>query len=193
LPESIKETLNLVAFRLRVPQPGDIRTTKNPVERSVTGLLLFPCADRTGLEPATSCVTGRHSNQLNYRSFSEWSAKIAPATFYPKVSEKHFRPTVFEKCKTRYKFFVCSQTNSTSPMDEGSFNRLSLDDRAKLLWEKGKFVESVTYYNYCLILYSLNREFVELFYDKSSQSILWISFANEYDMKKYLNKIEIPV
>ena len=22
----------------------------------------------TGLEPATSCVTGRHSNQLNYRS-----------------------------------------------------------------------------------------------------------------------------
>ena len=25
-------------------------------------------AERTGLEPATSCVTGRHSNQLNYRS-----------------------------------------------------------------------------------------------------------------------------
>ena len=29
-------------------------------------------AQRTGLEPATSCVTGRHSNQLNYRC----SAKI---------------------------------------------------------------------------------------------------------------------
>ena len=25
-------------------------------------------AERTGIEPATSCVTGRHSNQLNYRS-----------------------------------------------------------------------------------------------------------------------------
>ena len=25
-------------------------------------------ADRTGLEPATSAVTGRHSNQLNYQS-----------------------------------------------------------------------------------------------------------------------------
>ncbi len=25
-------------------------------------------AERTGLEPATSAVTGRHSNQLNYRS-----------------------------------------------------------------------------------------------------------------------------
>ncbi len=26
-------------------------------------------ADRTGLEPATSAVTGQHSNQLNYRSW----------------------------------------------------------------------------------------------------------------------------
>ncbi len=25
-------------------------------------------AERTGFEPATPCVTGRYSNQLNYRS-----------------------------------------------------------------------------------------------------------------------------
>ena len=31
-------------------------------------LLVTLFADRTGLEPATSAVTGRHSNQLNYRS-----------------------------------------------------------------------------------------------------------------------------
>lgn len=35
-------------------------------ETRLVGGLLF--ADRTGLEPATSAVTGRHSNQLNYRS-----------------------------------------------------------------------------------------------------------------------------
>ena len=28
-------------------------------------------AERTGLEPATSAVTGQHSNQLNYRSISK--------------------------------------------------------------------------------------------------------------------------
>ena len=28
----------------------------------------FRVAERTGLEPATPCVTGRYSNQLNYRS-----------------------------------------------------------------------------------------------------------------------------
>jgi hypothetical protein len=32
-------------------------------------------ADRTGLEPATSAVTGRHSNQLNYRSFFSLGCK----------------------------------------------------------------------------------------------------------------------
>ena len=31
-------------------------------------LLVGFLADRTGLEPATSAVTGRHSNQLNYQS-----------------------------------------------------------------------------------------------------------------------------
>ena len=30
--------------------------------------LAFMFADWTGLEPATSAVTGRHSNQLNYQS-----------------------------------------------------------------------------------------------------------------------------
>ena len=33
-------------------------------------------ADRTGLEPATSAVTGRHSNQLNYRSLRAFPVPI---------------------------------------------------------------------------------------------------------------------
>ena len=39
---------------------------KNKHKKSASFETLF--ADRTGLEPATSAVTGRHSNQLNYRS-----------------------------------------------------------------------------------------------------------------------------
>ncbi len=33
-------------------------------------------AVRTGLEPATSCVTGRHSNQLNYRTIFGCGGRI---------------------------------------------------------------------------------------------------------------------
>ena len=38
---------------------------RNPLLERVSMNML---ADRTGLEPATSAVTGQHSNQLNYRS-----------------------------------------------------------------------------------------------------------------------------
>ena len=39
-------------------------------------------AERTGLEPATPGVTGRYSNQLNYRSVSVVGvAGVEPATY----------------------------------------------------------------------------------------------------------------
>ncbi len=39
---------------------------KKPVQAFLNGLPFL--AERTGLEPATPGVTGRYSNQLNYRS-----------------------------------------------------------------------------------------------------------------------------
>ncbi len=47
-----------------MPQRGDKLLIFMRVNNKVYSIM----ADRTGLEPATSGVTGRHSNQLNYRS-----------------------------------------------------------------------------------------------------------------------------
>lgn len=44
------------------------RITKKPHKSLTYKAFDFLKAVRTGLEPATSCVTGRHSNQLNYRT-----------------------------------------------------------------------------------------------------------------------------
>ncbi len=41
-------------------------------------------AERTGLEPAPSGVTGQHSNQLNYRS----ALKLCRRPVYPKIPWK---------------------------------------------------------------------------------------------------------
>ena len=38
--------------------------------------LKLKLAVRTGLEPATPCVTGMYSNQLNYRTILNWWHKI---------------------------------------------------------------------------------------------------------------------
>lgn len=78
-------------------------------------------------------------------------------------------------------------------MEEGKFNRLSLCERANLVWRNGKFVDSVIYNNYCLMLYSVNRQFIELYIDLQENNIVWISLANEFDLAKYLAGIDIEV
>ena len=45
-----------------------MKTEQDERKRTIRDLFEKLMADRTGLEPATSGVTGRHSNQLNYRS-----------------------------------------------------------------------------------------------------------------------------
>ena len=78
-------------------------------------------------------------------------------------------------------------------VEEGKFNRLSLAERADLVWEKGTFVDSVMYNHYCIMLYSVNHQFVEMFMELRTPSIVWISLANEYDLAKYLHDVQIVV
>ena len=41
----------------------------------------------TGLEPATPCVTGMYSNQLNYQTFSSVSGRCANIVFISKYAK----------------------------------------------------------------------------------------------------------
>jgi len=78
-------------------------------------------------------------------------------------------------------------------MDAGKFNRLTLTQRADIVWQKGQFVDSVICKHYCLMLYSVQHQFIELYIDLRSQNIIWISLANEYDLEKFLTQIQIEV
>lgn len=78
-------------------------------------------------------------------------------------------------------------------MEAVKFNRLPLSERANQVWEKGTFVDSVMYQDYCVMLYSVNRQFVELVMDLKTTSIVWISMANEYDLAKYLQDLHFEV
>ncbi len=49
-------------------------------------------AERTGLEPATSGVTGHHSNQLNYRSVLARTYSPSSRTFRGEDKAPSFRP-----------------------------------------------------------------------------------------------------
>ncbi len=56
------------------------------------GLKNSAMAERTGLEPATSGVTGQHSNQLNYRSVLAKTFSPSSRTFRGEDKAPGFRP-----------------------------------------------------------------------------------------------------
>ena len=78
-------------------------------------------------------------------------------------------------------------------MDEHKFNRMSLAERSDYLWQHGKFVDSLMCSNYCLILYSVKRQFFELCLDLKNQSIVWISLASDHDLAKFLQDVHLEV
>ena len=58
------------AERIELPSPAS--------EAGVLPLDEAEIATLTGLEPVTSCVTGKHSNQLNYRAILMTDTGIEP-------------------------------------------------------------------------------------------------------------------
>ena len=64
-----KPTKKLVGFLFKIFY-NIIEICKNKKKRPISESLLQIFAVWTGLEPATSAVTGRHSNQLNYQTIS---------------------------------------------------------------------------------------------------------------------------
>lgn len=70
------------------------------------------------------------------------------------------------------------------------FNEV-LSERVEFVLEQGDLVASNIHYNYGVLLFSLGKDFVELIYDKTTNNILWMMMVENYDLRKYLNKIDI--
>jgi hypothetical protein len=72
------------------------------------------------------------------------------------------------------------------------FNATPIDDRAKYLWENGRYIESLPgYYNHNINLYSLHNYYVEVYLEIGTNEIQLIHAVRTEDLQKYLGRIKI--
>jgi hypothetical protein len=71
------------------------------------------------------------------------------------------------------------------------FENLSLEEKAKIACDEGIYMESITYYNATVNLYSWNKVFIEVYYHPATNEIERISIATDQDMNKYISRIDI--
>jgi len=74
-------------------------------------------------------------------------------------------------------------------MRQITFNELPLTDKALLVAEFGQFIESMDFYDYHIHLFSLNANFIEVYYNSLTRQVERISLAQYPDLDKYLPRI----
>jgi hypothetical protein len=71
------------------------------------------------------------------------------------------------------------------------FDKLDIDSKSIFLHFNGLKLASVIYFNYRATLYQINDSLVEEYYDTESKEISRICSAENADLRKYLDKIDI--
>ncbi len=77
-------------------------------------------------------------------------------------------------------------------MNQGSFLKLNINERADTVWSEGEFVGARDYYGYKVVLYVLKGLFVEVWYFKATNKIEKVEpLANQKDLNHYLKDIDL--
>jgi hypothetical protein len=70
-----------------------------------------------------------------------------------------------------------------------NFEGLSLDERARIVWE-GRYVETINYYGFKHNLYTLpTGQWAEVLYDSTSNEIVDIRLVTGETLPKYFNRV----
>lgn len=59
------------------------------------------------------------------------------------------------------------------------YNLLPINEKAEVLWQEGKFIEAVELNDFDVSLYSLNDQYVEMYYSVSNNRIEKISVLQD--------------
>lgn len=72
------------------------------------------------------------------------------------------------------------------------FSRLSEEEQYKTVWNIGKLVDQFINENISINLYAINEFFVEVYYDRDNNKILYKKHFKQGELlDKYLNRIKL--
>lgn len=77
-------------------------------------------------------------------------------------------------------------------MEQIKFNELPITDKALIVAEYGMFMQSVEFYDYRVHLYTLNSQFIEVYYNILTRQVENITLVTYSEMDKYLVRIVLP-
>lgn len=72
-----------------------------------------------------------------------------------------------------------------------SFDDLSDNEKAKIIWYKGEFITSIFSDDTKFNLFSLSGAFVEIRFHRHTDDVRGISILTEKELERYLEKVEI--
>jgi len=75
--------------------------------------------------------------------------------------------------------------------NELDFDKLTLDQRAAIVWSNGTFVDALMYFDQTISLYSVNTDFVEVWSDPRDHHITRIFRATEDRLSKFLGSVNL--
>ncbi len=77
----------------------------------------------------------------------------------------------------------------------GEYNRLSLDKKISVLYERGTFVMAIRYYTYKVNLYLLGNFYLEVFVNHKQACIekIMLLDTRHTRMKFYSDQIKLPI
>ena len=73
----------------------------------------------------------------------------------------------------------------------GSFDKLGLQDKIQMIESAGDLIMQISYFQYYIGLYSVDKSLVEVYFDCRSRQFVNILSANYRELDKFLKDIDI--
>jgi hypothetical protein len=73
----------------------------------------------------------------------------------------------------------------------GTFDRLDLEHKIQMIESAGELIMQISYFEYYIGLYSLDKHLVEVYFNTSSKEFVNILSVSYCELEKYIRHIDI--